>query len=82
MGYNEQIEKGFEDDDTISIYTRNREVLVHNNRKVAQVGNPTALVESKYIGKGASFSNNTFNGLALSMYICVEAKVVLTKNYL
>ena len=82
IGHNEWIEKGFEDDDIISIYTTNTEVLAHNNRKVAQVGNPTALVESEYIEKGTSFSDNTFNSLALSIYICEGVKVVLTKNYL
>ena len=40
------------------------------------------MVKSKYTGKGTLFSDNTFNGLALSMYICVGVKVVLTKNYL
>ena len=40
------------------------------------------MVESEYIGKGTSFSNDTFNGLASSMYIYIGVKVVLTKNYL
>ena len=82
MGHNEWIEKGFEDDNIISIYTTNREVLAHNNRKIVHIGNPIALVESKNIGRGTIFSDDTFNGLALSMYICVGVKVVLIKNYL
>ena len=82
MGHNEWIEKGFEDNDTISIYTTNREVLVHNNWKIVQVRNPIALVEGKNTGRATSLSDDTFNGLASSMYICAGAKVVLTKNYL
>ena len=51
------------------MYTTKREVLAHNNRKVVQVGNPTALVKSEYAGKGTLFSNDTFNSLASSIYI-------------
>ena len=46
------------------------------------MGNPIVLVEGKNIGRAASLSDDTFNGLASSMYICIGAKVVLTKNYL
>ena len=49
--HNKQIEKGFEDDNIISIYTTNREVLAYNNRKIVYIGNPIVLVESKNMGK-------------------------------
>ena len=82
MGHDQWIEKGFEDNETINIYTRNKDVLAHNNRKILSVGNPIALVESENTGRGSSLSEDNFNGLASSMYVCVGAKVVLTKNYL
>ena len=64
------------------MHTRNKDVLAHNDRRILSVGNPIALVESENTGRGSSLSEDNFNGLASSMHACVDAKVVLTKNYL
>ena len=82
MGYQKCIEKGFEDDDVMHIYTKNKELQAYNNRKILNIRNPIALIESENIGRASSISNEQFNSLSLSMYLYVGAKVVLTKNIL
>ena len=47
MRHNEQIEKGFEDNETINVFATNLEDLAHNNQKILNVGNLIALVKSK-----------------------------------
>ena len=56
--YNQWIEKGFEGNEIINIYTRNRDVLAHNNQKILSIGNLIVLVESKNTGKGFSLSED------------------------
>ena len=82
MRYDQWIEKGFEDNGMTNMRTRNKDILVHNNRKILSAGNPIALVESENTGRASNLSEDNFKGLPHSLYLCVGSKVVLTKNML
>ena len=75
-------DNGFEEKDVIHLYTRNKDVLAKNNRRILSVGNPIVLVQCKNRGKALDFRDDRFNGLASSIYLCVGANVQLTLNYL
>ena len=81
MRHNEQIEKDFEDNETINVFATNLEDLAHNNQKILNVGNLIALVKSKNARKDSLLSKDNFNGLTLSVCMCVGSKVVLIKIF-
>ena len=72
----------FEEKDVIHLCTKNKDVLAENNRRILSVGNPIVLVQSKNRDKASVFCNDRFNGLALSMYLCVGVNIQLTVKYL
>ena len=45
--HNSWIEKGFEDNNIMNIFSRNKDILSHNNRKIFSTDNPIALVKSE-----------------------------------
>ena len=47
-----------------------------------KVGNPIALVKSENTANAKSISNKNFSNLSSSMYLCIGAKVALTRNHL
>ena len=60
----------------------NKEVTDHNNRTILRVGNHIALIESKNSGSAKSMSDDAMGNLLSSLYLCVGALVMLTRNYL
>ena len=82
MGHEKQKEKRFENDDVIHIFNTNKEVLAHNNKKLLNLRNKIALIECVNTGNGASMNDDKFGGLHSTMFLCVGAKVVLTRNFL
>ena len=47
-----------------------------------EVGNPIALVEAENTGSGKSMRDDNFRGLASKLFLCIGAKVLLTRNQL
>ena len=82
MGHEKWKEKGFENDNVIHIFNTNKEVLAHNNKKLLNLRNKIALIECINTGNGASMNDDKFGGLHSTMFLCVGAKVVLTRNFL
>ena len=58
----------------------NKEVILHNHKKIIEVGNPIALVEAENTGRGKSMRDDNFGGLASKLFLCVGVKVLLTRN--
>ena len=82
IGHAGWVNKGFEEDNVIHLFTNNREVEQHNNMKIKKVGNPIALIESENTGRARTMKEDNFGGLKANMYLCVGANVVLTRNFL
>ena len=51
-------------------------------KKILNMGNQIALVESENKGRDSAISDKNFSGLASSICICIGAKVVMTRNTL
>ena len=72
----------FNKDNVVHLYCTNREVAERNIHCIKSVNNPIVQINAEHTGKGSIASSNQSNGLEKRVYLCIDAKIVLTKNLL
>jgi len=74
------INKGIKDNYIIYLHAINKEVTVHNNKKVMKVSNLIVLVKAENIGRGKLIREDSFRNLASKMHLHIGLKALLIRN--
>ena len=62
------------------IFFTNKEVNEHNVKCLTDIGKPIVRIEAEHTGRGHTASTTTAGGLDILLFLCIGAKVLLTKN--
>ena len=64
------------------MYHRNKDVHIHNNQCVQNLGIPIALVEAKNTGSANKITEEQYSRLSLKIYLSMGSKIILMWNIL